>query len=115
MKIPYFRTLLTAAIITVAASSASAQAVPAGTDVRDLAKLGPELKAIIATHRDTTKALLEARKAALELLKKATPAEIEALKTSLRDIMRDHQQDQRELAKAIRDAVKARRDAVRPQ
>ncbi len=73
-------------------------------------RLGADLKDIIEQHRDTMKAFQETHKAALEALKNATPAEREALKAALRLLMQQQQQNQRELAKEIRDAIKARRD-----
>jgi acyl-CoA reductase-like NAD-dependent aldehyde dehydrogenase len=111
MKTKYFRSILGALVIAAGALSATAQTTPPPLPP-DISKLGPELKALIAAHRDTAKALLEARRAALEALKNATPAEIDALKAALRDIMQQRQQEQRELAKAIRDAIKARRDQL---
>lgn len=65
----------------------------------------------MADHRGTMQALLAQRKTALDALKNAAPADREALKAALAAVMRDQQKNQRELAKAIRDAIKARRDA----
>ena len=105
--------MLGALVIASCAISANAQTTtPPPTTPPDISRLGPELKALIAAHRDVERALLDARRAALEALKNATPAEIDALKAALRDIMLQHQQEQRDLAKAIRDAIKARRDQL---
>lgn len=113
MKTNYLRAIISALVIAGSAISASAQTPPPSPPAPDISKLGPELKALIGTYRDSAKGLLAERKALLEQLKTATPAEIETLKTQIRAIMREHQQDQRELAKAIRDAIKARRDLQR--
>jgi hypothetical protein len=109
MNSKYLKSCLGALLILIGAISAQAQATPPPT-LPSLDKLGPELKALISAHRDAAKALLEQRKTVLESLKNATPDQIDAIKAQLRTIMQEHQQEQRELAKAIRDAIKARRD-----
>lgn len=109
-----FRILLGALILGLAAVTASAQSTTPAPMPGPQGVLGAQLRQIMTDHRDTTKALLEQRKAALEAIKNAAPADREALKAALRDVMRQHQQNQRELAKSIRDAIKARRDQQRP-
>lgn len=115
MKNKFLPVLAGALAISLGALSASAQSTTAAPALpADLARaLGPELLAIIATHRDAAKALLDQRNAALQALKNATPAQRDAILADLRNIMRQHTADQKELAKAIRDAIKARRDQVK--
>ncbi len=114
MKSKFFPALLTSLAIALGAVSASAQSTPAPTVPADLARvLGPELQSLIAAHRDAAKALLEQRNASLQALRNATPAQRDAIITNLREIMKAHTADQKELAKAIRDAIKARRDQAR--
>ena len=115
MKNKFLPILAGALAISLGAITASAQSAPAGPTIPpDLARaLGPELQAIIASHRDVAKALLDQRKDALLALKNATPAQRDAILADLRKIMLQHKSDQKELAKAIRDAIKARRDQAK--
>ena len=71
------------------------------------------MRGIVTAHRNTMQALLTQRTIALEALRNAAPEEREALMLTLRTNMREMQQTQRELAKAIRDEIKARRDQQR--
>jgi hypothetical protein len=115
MKNKFLPVLAGALAISLGALSASAQsAAPTPVLPPELVRaLGPELQAIIATHRDAAKALLDQRNAALAALKAATPAQRDAIIADLRKIMQQHTADQKELAKAIRDAIKARRDLAK--
>ena len=107
-------TVLAGALAIGLGNLASAQTATTPALPPDLARaLGPELQAIIATHRDAAKALLDQRNAALQALKNATPAQRDAIIAELRSLMQQHTADQKELAKAIRDAIKARRDQAK--
>jgi len=112
MKMSLLKTILGVLALGLGVLTASAQTAPT-VDRPALDKLGPALKQMIETHRASTKALLEQRKATIERFRAASPAEQETIKAELRAIMKNHQQDQRELARQIRDAIKARRDAQR--
>jgi hypothetical protein len=122
MKTYLLKSLLGAALLAGLAAGATAQTTtttsPTTTTPIPLPKpptvgrLGPELRQIIAEHRDALNALLRERWALLAQLKNATPDQIAALRAQLRELMRQTQQEQRELAKAIRDAIKARRDQL---
>jgi len=111
MKTIFIKSVLSALVIAGSALSVSAQVM--STPVPNVSNLGPAIQAIVAAHRDTTKAFLESRKATLALLKNASPKEAEAIKATLHDIMVAHKQDQRELAKSIKVAIKAQRDLQR--
>lgn len=102
------RTLLTVSVLSLTAIAGWAQTPP--TPPVDLQRLGPELKAIVDNNREALKALADARKALIERLQNATPTERELIRTQLQAIMKETQQTQRDLARAIRDAIKARRD-----
>lgn len=111
MKTIFIKSVLSALVIAGSALSVSAQVM--STPGPNVSNLGPAIQAIVAAHRDTTKAFLESRKATLALLKNASPKEAEAIKATLHDIMVAHKQDQRELAKSIKVAIKAQRDLQR--
>jgi len=114
MKTIFIKSVLSALVIAGSALSVSAQVVSTPVKpVPNVSNLGPAIQAIVAAHRDTTKAFLESRKATLALLKNASPKEAEAIKATLHDIMVAHKQDQRELAKSIKVAIKAQRDLQR--
>jgi len=115
MKSKLLPALLATLALSLGAIPASAQsAAPTPMIPNDLARvLGPELQSIIASHRDAAKALLEQRNVTLQALKNATPAQRDAIIADLRTIMKAHTADQKELAKAIRDAIKARRDQAK--
>lgn len=110
------KTLIGAVALALGVATGSAQQT-GSTNTQPIAPtapagaLGAQLRQIMTDHRATMQALLDQRKAALEAIKNAAPADREALKAALREVMRAQQQNQRELAKAIRDAIKARRDA----
>lgn len=113
MKTNLLKSLLGAALLAGLAIGANAQTTPPTTlppTAPAIGKLGPELRAIIAVHRDVLKTLLEQRKATLAALKNATPDQIATLRATLREIMKETQQEQRDLAREIRIAIKARRD-----
>jgi len=113
MKSKLVKTILAALVLGFAAISVEAQTntvIPP----KQQCVLGMEIKAIIESHRAEMKALLVQRQAALVALKEATTdADRLVIREQLRSIMREHQMAQRELAKSIRDAVKARRDSHR--
>ena len=117
MKTKFLAALVTTLAICLGAISASAQSAqpvpPPLPTVVNLDMLAPELQVLIATHRNAAKALLEQRNASLQALRTATPAQRDAIIANLRDIMKTHTMEQKELAKAIRDAIKARRDHAR--
>ncbi len=110
MNTKLHKVILSALVIGLGAVTASAQSTPSVMPDALMKNLGPELQAIVAAHRDAAKALLEQRKATLQALKDATPAQRDAIISNLRELMKAHGAEQKELAKAIRDAIKARRD-----
>lgn len=114
MNSKLLKTLIGAVALALGVATVSAQSTPptvVAAPTAPAGALGAQLRQIMTEHRATMQALLEQRKAALEAIKNAAPADREALKAALREVMRAQQQNQRELAKAIRDAIKARRDA----
>lgn len=114
MNSKILKTLIGAVILGLGVATTSAQTPPASVPPATMpaiqGPLGDQLRALMATHRAANTALFEQRKTALAAMVNAAPADREALKAALRAIMREHQQNQRELAKSIRDAIKARRD-----
>lgn len=114
---------LALATVTASAQSSSSantsttplppQSAPPTLSPTNQIPLGQQLRDIIAAHRDANKAFMEQRQAALQVLRDAAPEDREALKDNLRALMRAQQQNQRDLAKSIRDAIQAARDARR--
>lgn len=103
------RSSFVAAALAAVALSASAQTTTPTPGPRPA--LGSEIRAIIDANRDAIKALAVERKGLLDKLKAATTdAERAAIRTQLQALMQATKDEQRALAKSIRDAIKARRD-----
>jgi hypothetical protein len=110
----FSKTLLIVAALAATSLTSLAQTVtprpstpPAGSG------LSADIRALALEHRTEMKALMEQRKALIEKLRAATPETREAFRAALRQLMISQQQQQRELAKSIRDAIRAKRDERR--
>lgn len=105
MKISKILLVLVAAAATTLSGWAQSEPPP-GSGPHN----GTELRQMLAAHRESMTQLMEQRRALLEAIYAAAPEEREALRLQLRELMLAQQQEHRELAKAIREAVRARRD-----
>jgi hypothetical protein len=108
----FTKSLLIAVALAATSLTSLAQTVtPRPTPPAD--GLSADIRALALEHRTEMKALMEQRKVLIEKLRTAAPEAREALRTELRQLMIAQQQQQRELAKSIRDAIRAKRDERR--
>ncbi|MBA3849891.1 MAG: hypothetical protein C0502_07830 [Opitutus sp.] len=78
-------------------------------------KLSPEIRALMEQYRNSMQTMNAEHRQLMERYRNATPAERDALRAQLRELMSTYRQNQHELAKSIRDAIKARRDQFHPK
>jgi uncharacterized membrane protein len=97
------RLLLAITVLSLTAASGWAQSTPPPS-------LGSDIKAIIDNKRGAMKALVDARKALILQMQNATPAERDAIRAQLQETMKATAQSQRDLARAIRAEIQARRN-----
>lgn len=73
------------------------------------AQTAPDLRALIEANRTTVNTLLAQRKDLIERLKNASEQDREAVRKELQQLAKDTHDSQRDLAKAIRTAMRERR------
>jgi hypothetical protein len=68
-----------------------------------------DIKALIEANRATLTTLISQRKELIEKLKNASAQDKEAARNELKQLIKDNHDSQREIAKTVREAMKARR------